>query len=419
MFKHSLILALLLCATLPAAAQSFRWDIEWYNSGQAIQQSDTSIMDPTGRRIDAPNARFQSDLRINTKYTWRGGTRWIFRPRFVGDVNQYHYLDTNEDKTTATGEASLPEAYLEGDPTRRLTLAGGLQNYQWGPAEFISPTNPFYHFRRDQRSYTYKEDGRFLLRANWSPNASWSVIAIAEPMNNGQSFWIYEQKFKPKGVVKIERRGKNALNYAGVDFGTIDDTIPFVGEYFNAELTPGLSIYADARQSHGSAQYSPDVINPDALVDMVYTRNDENWNTLAVGGIRWEGRVDFRMEYIYNSYGMDKEHMIAAFQSALPQHPRGDENLKRLIGSGMELIGQHYAYASLRIPDLFIQNNNVALRYLQSLMDQSASVQLSWDIAIGDAWTLFAEANYAFGDNTQELSALEKASGQLGFKWNL
>ena len=93
--------------------------------------------------------------------------------------------------------------------------------------------------------------------------------------------------------------------------------------------------------------------------------------------------------------------------------------LKRILGSGMELLGEHYAYASLRIPDLWKQNNNVALRYVHSLMDQSGSVQLAWDLAIGDAWTLFAEADVSVGDKTQELSALEKASGEIGLKWNL
>jgi hypothetical protein len=418
MFKNSFILALLLCATLPASAKSFRWDIEWYNSIQGSEQNQASVMDPTGRRLDNPKARFQSDFRLNTKYTWGNGTRLVFRPRFLGDVNQYDYVNPDEIKYTTAGDASVPEAFLEGDPTKRLTLAAGLQNYQWGPAEFISPTNPFYHFRRDQRSYTYREDGRFLLRANWSPNERWSVIAIAEPMNNGQSFWIYEQKFKPKGILKIERRGKNALNYAGVDAGTIDDTIPFFGEYFNAEVLPGFSIYLDARHSQGSAQYMPD-ISSDLLYDMVYVRNDHTWNSLTVGGLRWESSVDFRLEYIYNSYGMTKDDMLAAFQSALPQHPRGNENLQRILGSGRELLGQHYGYASLRMPDLFIQNNNVALRYIQSLMDQSSTAQIAWDIAIGDAWTFFAEANYSFGDSTQEFSALERASGQIGLKWNL
>lgn len=417
MFKYSLVFGILIFSTLPAMAQSFRWDLEWYNSIQSTEATDSPI-DPSGRRLNNPKSHFQSDLRLNTRYTWKNGTRWVFRPRFLGDVNQYHYLDTDETKTTTTGEASLPEAYLEGDVSRTLSLSAGLQNYQWGPAEFISPTNPFYHFRRDQRSYTYKEDGRFLLRANWSPNARWSVIAIAEPINNGKSFWIYEQKFKPKGLVKIERRGKNALNYFGLDLGTIDDSIPFVGEYFNAEIISGLSFYLDARHSQGAAQYTP-TMAPDTLYDMVYVRSDKDWNTLAVTGFRWEGRVDLRFEYIYNSYGLSKEDRIAAFQSAAPQHPRGNQNLPRILNSGMELIGQHYGYVSLRVPDLFIQNNNLALRYLHSLMDQSATIQLAWDTAMGDAWTLFAELNQSIGDNSQELSALEKSSGQLGIKWNL
>lgn len=417
MFKSSLLLSVVLCLGFTAQAQEFRWDVEWYNSVQGLERNQDSLIDPTGRRLATPQARFETDLRLNTKYTWKNGTRFVFRPRFVGDFNQYQYLSPEETTTSSDFKASVPEVYLEGDATRRLTLAAGLQNYQWGPAEFISPTNPFFHFHPDQRAYNYKEDGRALLRMNWSPNSRWNVIAIAEPVNNGTSFWIYEQEFKPKGVVKIEVRGKNSLNYAGIDGGVIDDQIPFFGEYFNFELVEGFSAYLDARHSHGCAQYKPDV-SPDGLFDMVYVRNTEVWNSLLVTGVRWEGSVDLRLEYVYNSYGLDSFDMQAAFLSALPQHPRGDENLKRLLGSGMELLGQHYAYLSLRIPDLWVQNNNLSFRYVQSLMDQSSSLQTALDTAIGDAWTLWAELNVSFGDNTQELSALEKGSGMLGIKWN-
>ncbi|WP_413289744.1 hypothetical protein [Bdellovibrio sp. HCB337] len=417
MFKSALLLSFILCAGVPAFAQNFRWDLEWYNSVQGTERNEESLIDPTGRRLERPQALFETDLRINTKYTWRKGTRFVFRPRILGDFNQYYYTNPEETLTEPSGKVSVPEAYLEGDPTRSITLAAGLQNYQWGPAEFFSPTNPFFHFRPDSRTYNYKEDGRAFLRMNWSPNSSWSVIAIAEPINNGTSFWIYEKEFKPKGVVKVERRGKSSLDYIGFDVGLIDDTIPFVGEYFNFELIEGFSMYLDARHSHGYAQYKPDIA-PDTLFDMVYVRNTEVWNTLLVTGFRWEGSFDFRIEYIYNSYGLDAFDMQAAFLSALPQHPRGDQNLKRLLGSGMELLGQNYAYVSLRIPDLFIQNNNLSFRYLKSLMDQSASLQTALDTAIGDAWTLFAELNISFGESTQELSALEKGSGLLGLKWN-
>jgi len=418
MFKIAFILSLLLCATQSAVAKSFRWDIEWYNSVQGSQHDRESLIDPSGRRLNDPRTKFQSDFRINTKYTWMSGTRLIVRPRLLADASQYQYFQPDENITKSSAEASLPEAFLEGDPTQTLTLAVGLQNYQWGPAEFASPSNPFYHFNSDQRSFTYREEGRFLIRTNWSPSEFWSMIAIIEPVGNGRSFWIYEKKFEPKGVIKVERRGQNALNYFGIDAGTLDDSIPFFGEYFNFEIISGLSAYLDARHSKGSAQYMPDVA-PDLLYDMVYVRNDHTWNTLLATGLRWEGRVDFRMEYIYNSYGLRFEDMFAAFQSAVPQHPRGNTNLKRILNSGRELMGQHYGYASLRIPDLFVENNNVSFRYIQSLMDQSSSVQFAWDKALGEAWTVFAEANYSFGNNSQEFSALERAGGQLGLKWNL
>jgi hypothetical protein len=419
MSKGSFLLTMLLCALgTTSQAQEFRWDLEWYNSAQSSQRNQSSLIDPTGQRIDNPEARFETDLRINTKYTWQNGTRLVIRPRLVGDYNQFHYSSPDTVKNTTTGTASLPEAYIEGDLSRKMAVAVGLQNYQWGPAEFISPSNPFYHFNPRQRAYNFKEDGHFLMRMNWSPNSLWSVIGLVEPVNNGNSFWIYEQKFKPKGAIKIERRGDNALNYFGFDAGTIDDDIPFIGEYFNVEAIQGLSFYLDARHSNGYAQYKPE-LSPDTLYDMYYVKKTGDWKSLVATGMRWEGSVDVRLEYVYNSYGLTKEDLQFAFLSALPLHPRANQNLKKLLGSGMELFGQHYGYLSLRIPDLFVQNNNLSFRYVRSLMDQSASLQTAYDTAIGDAWTLFAELSVSIGDNTQELSALEKSSGALGFKWNL
>ncbi|MGZ3795426.1 MAG: hypothetical protein ACXVB1_03630 [Pseudobdellovibrionaceae bacterium] len=398
-------------------AQNFRWDLEWYNTFQTTQRNQEGLIDPTGRRLANPQSQFETDLRINTRYSWQEGARFVFRPRLLGDLQQYHFTEPEETTTSTFSKLSLPETYLEKDLSQTTTVAVGLQNYQWGPAEFIGPSNPFFHFRTDQRAYNYKENGRFLIRMNWIASSHWSLVALAEPMNNGDSFWIFEQKFKPKGAVRVEHRGDNSLNYFGIDAGTLDDTVPFIGEYFNFEILQGLSVYWDARQSKGSAMYNPD-ISSSGVYDMVYVKNTQDWDTLLVTGVRWEGDVDLRLEYIYNSYGLTKDLMLAAFQSAVPQHPRGDENMKRILSSGRELLGQHYAYLSLRFPDLFVKNNNLSLRYLRSLMDQSATAQAAFDTALGDAWTLYAEADYSLGDSTQELSALEKASGQLGLKWN-
>lgn len=403
--------------SITAQAQEFRKDFEWYNSDRKVERNKGTFIDPTGGRLGAPESLFQSDLRLNSKYTFESGSRLVFRPRLLLDYKTYPESHPGPDRVTQ-GKLSLPEGYLEWDADEKTTLAGGLQNYQWGPSELMSPSNPFFHFRPEQRSYNYKEDGRFLLRLNWSPGANWNLIGLVEPINNGNSFWIYEKKFQPKALIKLERHGENALNYFGFGAGTMDDRIPFIGEYFNYEIRQGLSIYLDGRQSQGRAQYTPRLA-PDTLYDMVYVRDSQAWETLMVSGLRWEeGDFDVRMEFIYNSYGLTLDEMQAAVSSVLPAHPRGDQNLKRLNASGMELPGQKYGYVSLRIPNVFIDNNNLSFRYLRSLTDQSATLQTAYDGPLGKAWTLFAELNISLGKTTEELSALEKGSGTLGVKWN-
>jgi hypothetical protein len=151
---------------------------------------------------------------------------------------------------------------------------------------------------------------------------------------------------------------------------------------------------------------------------MEFVEDKSTINTLAVMGFRWEGSADFRIEYLYNSYGLSKDERTAAVSSTVSQHPHGDRNLKRLMHSGMELIGMHYAYSSLRIPDFLNQENNLFFRYAMSLTDSSSTFQIADDLAIGDAWTLFAQLGLNIGDNTQEFSALEQFHGLLGFKWS-
>lgn len=408
-----------ICLGISSLAHSadLKWDVEWYNSGRYTEPTENLVVNPGGRRISTPTGRAETDLRFNTRLTFSGGARLVVRPQLVGTQEYFAYSNPSEEATSASGKASLPEAYFEKDLTPKLSFAIGLQNYQWGPAEFLSPSNPFYHFNSSQRAYNYKEPGKNLLRFNWSPSASWSGIAVFEPVDNGNAFWVENRTFTAKGLLKIERRGKNSLNYVGLDSGVYEEGLPFIGEYANYEVLEGLSMYFDGRQSRGSAQYEPEYSS--GLMDMVYEKDLSSWNSLIITGVRFESRVDVRFEYIFNSFGLSQEDQVLAFSSALPQHPRGNQNLKRILRSGRELLGLHYAYASIRVPDFIRQSNSLSLRYFHSLMDHSGGLQLACDFAIGDAWTLFAELGASVGDANQELSAFERGSLSAGFKWNL
>ncbi|RYZ58955.1 MAG: hypothetical protein EOP07_05485 [Proteobacteria bacterium] len=43
-----------------------------------------------------------------------------------------------------TSEAYLNEAYIAGTPSGKWQYVFGLQNFQWGPAELASPSNPIF-----------------------------------------------------------------------------------------------------------------------------------------------------------------------------------------------------------------------------------------------------------------------------------
>jgi hypothetical protein len=344
-------------------------------------------------------------------------------------VRSRHFLQsfetqfTNPDKTEHSSDenSDLSDLFLSSVWGGSFATTLGLQNYQWGPAEIFSPSNPFFHFDNNQRSFFYKEKGRVLARANWNPSpktTNWSVVAIYEPIDNRTQFWTAEKDFHPRSVLKIEYQFDNPANAIALVGGQGEDKKGFVGEYFTFSPKDGISLYVDAKHSPSRTNYVPQK-NAFNRYDMVNVEEKNKTYTLAVIGFRWEGRVDFRQEFIYNEAGYDDDEWTQARLSALTLSPNILTNAKRFSAPGLEFRTKAYSYTSIRIPDLGLSRMaSVSARWFSSLMHDSAALQLNFEYNWDDHTVISLESIQFVGVPEEEFRSVNDRQASLGFRWS-
>ncbi len=401
--------------------QSQNWmrktGFEWINGilGKEVQES---IVNPGNRIAELETLVLKSDFRADLQWKYLTQGKLVLRPRILINGSQVHYSDTDLTQQKNKIQPDITEVFADWSLRDSLSVVVGLQSYQWGPAELASPSNPIFHFNSSQKSYLFKDKGRFLGRMNFSIGESFSAVLLQEAFNNQEPYWIADRDFEKKTLLKIEGRSSTQANrYFGLVLGQQEARRFLTGIYFNFNITDSHSIYLDGKFSEGSIAYYPTELLPAVFMQLPSEAKANQAQQYVIGGFRWEGRWDVRAEYLYNSAGYKPDEITSGINSTVATNPYYLFNLNRLTRSGLEFIGQHYAYLSVRIPDLGKKKNgSAALRFLYSLQDKSSVTQASYETALGDMLNFYIETSVNAGQDNTEFNLLEKASLFLGVR---
>ncbi len=327
-----------------------------------------------------------ADLRPSATLQFQENLKAIVQPRWqLGPSLIAH--DSQPQERHFKSQLSVTQAYATAQFSEQWLVAAGVQNYQWGPAELITPSNPMAHFTQGQRSILWVEKGHGMVRANFSSGQNFSAVLIGDVFDNDLTPANSGGNFSRLGLAKVEYQ-ISPTSYAGLTGGSGQDTRTWIGEYGSVGLLDGLSVYADARHTIGS----------DAFYLVPRNRSLE---TLMDLGVRFEDRVDVRSELIVNTYGYGREEFSLLTQNT---------SLR-----GLEFPGKNYLYESVRIPDIGYQKRlNLNLRYIHSLMDQSGVVFLNGDQALTDHFSAVFEISASRGNPNSEFTLFEGRSGMIG-----
>jgi hypothetical protein len=406
MFRFfALIFLIVIPEMLLANENPFSYRLNWYNRARYWEETK-SFANPQKKNPEIDAWTYETDLR--TSFSWEKGTN-LFKldPRLLAVAP-----DRKDDQVLFLNEAY----YQSTKDDHQITI--GLQNYQWGPAEMFSPTNPIFRFLSDQRSLFFLQRGRNLVRWNWTLSNSWNLVTMVEVSKNGVDLPREHQHFAPNGLLKIERSFEKSDNYIGLVGGITPMQEPFVGEYGAYSLSDETSVYLDVRHQYQTHNFYPGE-NPSDPYLQKFKDSDQVFH-LGTVGIRHEARVDFRLEYIYNGLGLDRSDWKKAQASLQTLSPLLPQNFKSFIFSGRDVNQQHYGYASVRIPDLGDKNSyTVFLRHFRSLQDQSSYTQIQMDRETGESFNIYAEAAANQGHQNEDFTLFILSEISLGFRWSL
>ena len=214
-----------------------------------VQDFENTILNSDNRVFLTPRALLVSELRPQFSVSRGTAFRFLLRPRWILDATEAKLANPDETRDQAKGRVELSDMYVESEVRPWLHGTLGLQVYQWGPAELLSPSNPLFHFSNQGRSSFYKEKGKLLARLNLDWNKNFNTILMLEPLSNQDPEFVAQSDFVSKFLIRNEYRSANGVDSVGFAFGREELSTSFVGQYFNWMPTEGWSLYADSKQT--------------------------------------------------------------------------------------------------------------------------------------------------------------------------
>jgi hypothetical protein len=427
--KHSLSVFLGTCLALAGAGKSAegiaaeildtRHSFDWVQLGSYAVPADSEI-NPDNSIFLIPQWRASSEMRPNLRVIIKESLQIIARPRFRLELSK-----TQANKSWQKEELKVSsrwnELYGAYQAAPNLGVSYGLQNFQWGEAESLSPSNRIFHETGLTRNSVTEIRGKHLVKVNYSIGQNWSTVGLLETEDNGEEAFQAGEKFERKLLVKQEYATQSGGAYLGLVFGTAESSRPWFGEYGSLMLGDVVSVYFDASHARGSKALYPTTDSVTGI-PQGFTQaklNETKIYTLAVVGAKasLEKGAEVRTEYIYNQSGYSADELAQGVQLASTPSPLQEAFLAAYAAPGLEVPGKQYAYVSGRMPDLGPGDKiAVSARYLHSLTDQSGSAFMNMDWSTSNEGMFFLGGSFSHGKKDSELNRFLNASMFLGHR---
>lgn len=396
-------------------ALTVRSSMRWLSYMSLLQPVDDSPANPDNTVLQLDTQSLGIDIRPDIKAS-SGVLKIIARPQLKMVVSKAE-VGGNDQTEHPKSTGRWIESYGILSASENVQVSFGLQNYQWGAAESLNPSNRIFHESVGGKDLLYAVEGRQIARVNisWTKNLNTVLMSETERAKDITAFRA-EETFQTKALMKHELNWNNGADYFGVVFGSPEKGTGWFGEYFNVMVTDGLSLYLDAAHQKNSQAWYPIIEkSPQAPTqDIVQLRqsklSDNKVYTLAVLGTRYsfESGSDVRLEYISNDAGWTKDEnersVLALDLKSTLQAPFYQQNLQRILYPGLEYRGRSFALISVRVPDAFdVKDFTLYGRILRSLTDGSATYYGSLEYAFWSASTLILSASSSQGETDSEL----------------
>lgn len=383
-----------------ASASDWRtsWDGTLYGYANRTILRGDSVLNPGNRIAGLPQGSEVAELRLRLKAeneTVRLTARSIASTREM----------RNAFGTQQRGEAYLSQWQVRVRAADGWNVALGRDVLNWGPAQFRSPSSPFY-FDNGRSDPMRELVGIDSLKLSWTPDmqSSASLVHIVRAADGAAQPDVWRDAWNKGWLAKIDRRGDGwALGLLALK---APDLPTFYGAHGQTTLSDALMLYGEAGSSAQprALQSSADPTQP-YTVQAVSPRR----TTALIGAAyTFEGGRSLAAEYLYEGHGYTPAQESAYFQraAALPG---------MALGLAPRLLGRDYLHLVWQ-SNLMDERGYWRLMYTRQLGDGSNEIAAYGETVLTSKLSAYVLAVLPQGNARQEFSAVLQRSVTLGLK---
>lgn len=305
---------------------------------------------------------------------------------------------------------------------RDIFASYGRENLQWGPAFFISPSNPFF---ADNGQANPKREiaGMDFARGLWIMSPDFTGSVIANTGRGQQAFFsefkrVYAVKadytaFKKYGTLILSEREGEGLRLGGFAGSTISDAMLLYGE---GAVFKGNELY------HLKKDFEKEIPELSRLRNL-----DDGLQTLVLVGSSYtlEAGPTFSVEYVYNSAGFSDNDAELAYRiiglSDSTRPPQSvaissDMTSGKSLGPNYKVFRKNYTMLQYSQSQIF-RKIDLALRYAYNFDSSSSQVVGMSSYYAGDHTQLFFVGNKGLGPKDGEFRAIVDWSLMFGIEY--
>ena len=393
-----------------------RANVQWIGAAMAATPAETWL-NPANGVLGIPQATWLGEARGDIRVSRGDRLRLVLRPRVRASAEGTRAGDLARAwNHEATFE--MTEAYLAWRPSDSVGVTYGLQNFQWGPSELMSPSNRLFHEIGVFRDPLYSVRGKHLLRLNLSAGRQWSLVALGELGARCDAPFRGGAPCRRGAQAKVEYTTASGAHYVGLTAGVRGGEPPWAGGYAAFELPAGVSLYADFSVQQGSQAWYP---VDGAAGRLAFDTSDRRGELrgLALGGVRYthSGSFDARLEVLGHGAGYTRAQVsVAPLAVAADPSP---ESVARWLNPGLEFLGRSVVLVALSGHDLLAADRvDVLARYVGSLTDRSGAAFATTTVDLAGAVVAFGSLLVTHGGELTEFARLAGAAAVAGLIWS-
>jgi hypothetical protein len=306
----------------------------------------------------------------------------------------------------------INEGHIRVGLSERLFFSYGREVLLWGPALFVSPSNPF--FVENGQSNPYRElGGRDYLKgtAHWNDSLTFSLI---HNTGLGRDVLIDQSSFRRTSAAKVDYVGTQASG--SLILSQQQDGPERVGAYLQWTLSDALIGYAETGFTFGSEAVYPrrsERAPGGWAFDRVAAQEDTTALSLAGLSYTFASGPTVAVEYAYNEAGYSDaqakdyyalaDELAPAFLTGGARAAPAAAALAQARSPRMPLLRRNYLFAQGMRTNVLDQLD-LTLRYTHNLDDGGSTLVPIAEWNVNDYLRLFALGFFAFGGEHTEFS---------------